>query len=74
MKKALIKNGIVDNIIIASDNFEPESNITAVTITDQIVDIGYLWDGENFTKPTPAIDVLKKVLCRSPNIFFFALT
>ena len=70
MKKALVKNGIVENIIVVSDNFEPESNITAVTITDQIVDIGYSWDGENFNKPLPNIDVLKKEKTESLNALY----
>jgi len=50
MRKALIRNGIVENTIEADDNFfHPDENVTLVT-TD-IAGIGWSYDGTNFTAP-----------------------
>lgn len=60
MKKALIKNSVVENIIESDSSFEPDQGYAAVTVPDDVfLDIGYSYDGQNFTKPAPSIEVLK---------------
>ena len=47
MKNAIIQNGIVANLIIGT-----VEGLECVSIPDgQFVDIGYLFDGTNFTAP-----------------------
>lgn len=54
MRKALIENGVVTNIILAGEDFEP-SNVVLVSIKDEQeqVAIGDFWDGDAFIKPGP---------------------
>lgn len=60
MKKALIKNGIVKNVIEVSGDFVPEQGFQIVSISENdFLDIGYLYEGESFIKPVPQISVLK---------------
>lgn len=71
MKKALIKNNVVENIIEADSSFEPDQGYAAVTIPDNVfVDIGYLYNNEIFTKPIPSIDVLKSEKISSLNSLY----
>lgn len=56
MKKAVIKNGVVTNIIIADDDFQlPGTELISLGDDDKI-DIGYIWDGEKFNPPEPVIE------------------
>lgn len=54
---ALIKNGIVDNIIIAEqsfiDNHCQEYDACVEYADGTYVGVGFSWDGENFIAPIP---------------------
>jgi len=52
-RKAMIKNGIVENIIIADDDFTLEGYIFIDIADNEMVEPGYLWDGKHFIKPEP---------------------
>ena len=52
MRVALIKNGIVSNIIIADlASYQPETGVIAVD--GSCADFGWLWNGMTFTAPSP---------------------
>ena len=48
---ALIKDGIVENVILARDSWTPPSGIERVDVTDISVGPGFTYDGESFTDP-----------------------
>lgn len=51
---AIVENGVVDNIVVWDGEAEwsPPAGTTAVQVpATATVDIGYSWDGKNFTKP-----------------------
>jgi hypothetical protein len=54
MKAALIRDGIVENIIIAGEGFDPGDGAIVVPIEDQPVEIGATYDGQTFTNPAPS--------------------
>jgi hypothetical protein len=49
---AIIKEGIVNSIIIASDEFASSLSDTTVNVTDIECAIGWEYDGTNFSKPS----------------------
>lgn len=52
---AVVANGIVENIVIwdGESEWSPPVGTTAVPVSaTEIVNIGYLFDGTNFTEPT----------------------
>ena len=44
----IIENGIVKNIIVGDSNFVESYGNNAIILTDDIVKIGYTYDGTNF--------------------------
>lgn len=66
-KYALIKDGVVVNIILADDTYAPPEGYSLVP-SDTIAQIGGLWDGEKFwpkaieEAPVELSDLEKKVL------------
>lgn len=57
---ALIKNGIVENTIVADDTFKPLDEYILVSIEGLTVSIGDSWDGKEFTTTLPAIDIIEE--------------
>ena len=55
-KIAIIKNGVVDNIIIATTEFGDTLPDTTVDITSIKCAIGWTYDGTNFIAPTKTIE------------------
>lgn len=66
--KAIIKDGVVVNIGIASPTDKPAANV--VPIPDGLkVAIGYLYDGKNFTEPSkPQEDIEKLISVKVENL------
>ena len=56
MRKAVIKNGVVTNIIVADDDFQLPGFELVSLRDDERIRIGYIWDGEKFNPPEPAIE------------------
>lgn len=54
MRAALVRNGIVENLIIAGPDYAPDAGCELVPIGDDPVAIGAAWDGVSFTLPVPA--------------------
>lgn len=50
-KIAIIKNGVVDNIIIATTEYGNTLSETTVDVTNIECGIGWSYDGTSFTKP-----------------------
>ena len=50
-KIAIIKNGVVDNIIIATTEFADTLSDTTVDVTSTECAIGWSYDGTNFSAP-----------------------
>jgi len=48
---AIIKDGIVSNVIVASDEFAENIQETTVNVKNIDCEIGYFYDGANFTAP-----------------------
>jgi len=46
--KALIKNGIVENLIVADDSYIPQDGYVVVSIEGLSVSVGDSWDGVDF--------------------------
>lgn len=60
MRHAVIKNGIVENIIIVSP--EQAHLFSAIPITDDMqIDIGWIVDGEKFKKPEIPVEHLAAI-------------
>ena len=55
MRAALIRDGIVENIIIAGEDYDPGEGFEVVPVGDDPVEIGASWDGQTFTPPPPPI-------------------
>lgn len=73
MRAALVRNGIVENVILASDDFNPGSGLTLVPIGDQAVQIGASYDGETFLPPAlPAPVVPREVTRRQARLALLA--
>ncbi len=54
MRAAVIKNDVVDNIIIYSENYTPEYGTQIVILAEQeFVDIGYIYLNGKFIPYTP---------------------
>ncbi len=53
MRAALIRDGIVENIIIAGEGFDPGDGLLVVPVGDEPVEIGANYDGQVFTNPMP---------------------
>lgn len=53
MRAALIRDGIVENIILAGPDYEPEAGFVLVPIGDDPMQIGSGWNGSAFTPPAP---------------------
>jgi len=53
MRAALIRDGIVENIIIAGEDYDPGEDYQIVPINDNPVEIGATYDGQTFTPPAP---------------------
>jgi len=51
MRAALIRNGVVENIIIAGDGFDPGDGALVVPIGDSRVQIGASYEDGTFTDP-----------------------
>ena len=60
MKYAIIKDGTVQNIAAADEQFAAENGWTAIP-EDSPVEAGWLYDGTSFTEPAPTDDFLKEV-------------
>lgn len=55
----IIENGIVKNIIIGDSNFAESYGNNAIILTDDIVKIGYTYDGTNFSAPIKSQEELE---------------
>lgn len=53
MRAAIVRDGIVENIIIAGDGFDPGKGLQLVPLGYEPVDIGAAYDGKVFIKPDP---------------------
>jgi hypothetical protein len=53
MRAALIRDGIVENIIIAGEGYDPGEIYQVIPIGDNPVEIGATYDGQTFTPPAP---------------------
>lgn len=53
MRAALIRDGIVENIIIVGEAYDPGEDYQVVPISEDPVEIGAIWDGNVFTPPAP---------------------
>lgn len=54
-----IQDGLVVNIIIASpSDLAPDGCQLVEIMNDQLCDIGWYYDGENFIDPTPPEDTI----------------
>lgn len=54
MRAALIRDGVVENIILASPTYQPESDTDLIVLEDGLaVGPGWAWDGREFTPPAP---------------------
>lgn len=53
MRAALVRDGIVENIIIAGDDYDPGEGYSVIPVGDEPVEIGAIYDGEAFTPPPP---------------------
>lgn len=51
MRAAIVRDGIVENIIIAGKGFEPGYGAQLVSIGDDPVSVGAVYDGKTFTNP-----------------------
>lgn len=52
MRAALVRNGVVENIVIVSSlDFDFGDGSLVVPIGDEPVQIGATWDGQTFTNP-----------------------
>ena len=58
-KIAIIKNGIVSNIIEGSQAFANSISDTTVIITDEEITRGYSYDGTNFAAPVKTTEELE---------------
>lgn len=60
MRHAIIKNGVVENIIIV--NTDQAHLFSAIPITDDMqIDIGWIVDGEQFKKPKIPVERLAEI-------------
>ena len=55
MKAALIRDGIVENIIIAGEGYDPGEGYSVIPVGDNPVEIGATYDGQTFTPPAPPL-------------------
>ena len=55
----IIENGIVKNIIVGDSNFVESYGNNAIILTDDIVKIGYTYDGTNFSAPVKTQEQLE---------------
>tara|TARA_B100000035_G_C20834657_1_gene480252 strand:- start:364 stop:705 length:342 start_codon:yes stop_codon:yes gene_type:complete len=55
----IIENGIVKNIIVGDSNFAESYGNNAIILTDDIVKIGYAYDGTNFSAPIKSQEELE---------------
>lgn len=53
MRAALVRDGIVKNIILVGDGYNPGEDYSVIPIGDEPVEIGASWDGNTFTPPLP---------------------
>ena len=58
---AIIKNGLVKNVIVCSDLFAQNIQDTTVNVTNIDCEIGYSYDGTNFSAPTLTTEELEAV-------------
>ena len=56
---AIIKEGVVSNIVVASDEFAENIQDTTVNVTNIDCEIGYSYDGTNFTAPVKTTQELE---------------
>jgi len=56
---AIIKNGLVDNVIVCSDEFAEYLQDQTVNVTEIDCEIGYSYDGTSFTAPIKSIEELE---------------
>ena len=56
---AIIKNGIVSNIVEGNQSFADSISDTTVMITDEEIVSGYSYDGTNFSAPTKTAEELE---------------
>ena len=56
---AIIKNGIVSNIIEGNESFVNSISDTTVIITDEEITSGYSYDGTNFSAPVKTTEELE---------------
>ena len=54
--KALIKNGIVENLIVADDSYIPQDGYVVVSIEGLSVSVGDSWDGVDFATIQPSLN------------------
>jgi len=48
---AIIKNGVISNVIVAADEFAETLKDQTINVTNIDCEIGWLYDGTNFTAP-----------------------
>ena len=58
-KIAIIKEGLVDNIIVATEEFGDTLSDTTVDVTSIECGIGWVYDGTNFTRPAKTSEEAK---------------
>lgn len=56
MKKAVVENGVVTNIIVADASFNPPG-MTLIDIDSERVAIDDIWDGEKFIPAQPKLQL-----------------
>lgn len=56
MRAALIRSGIVENVILVGEDYDPGEAYSIVEIGSEPVQIGSTYDGQTFTPPPPATE------------------
>lgn len=62
MRAALIRNGIVQNIVVVGADFTPPGGMLAAPIGDAYVAIGATYDGHTFTNPPPSVPAVPEAV------------
>ena len=63
-KIAIIKNGVVDNIIVATTEFGDKLTDLTVDVTSVECEVGYTHDGTSFTPPVLSEEILELIARR----------
>jgi hypothetical protein len=69
MRSALIRDGIVENIIMAGEDYDPGEGCIVVPIGTEPVEIGAIYDGSSFAPPAlPPAPVPEAVTARQARL------